>query len=127
MCTELTRLALSDIADANSEESFAFIKRLDSSLWSRTGRSIHQSWVMSLNVSSQLSELMQDIGQYRMGGGRDGWGGRLKGRNKEGGRLLEVWLSGLLLSALLSSPSTCVTVCSWHSRLVGTILPLRAI
>ena len=74
MCTELTRLAVSDIADANSEESFAFIKRLDSSLWSRTGRSIYQSWVMSLNVSSQLSELMQDIGQYRMGGGGDGGG-----------------------------------------------------
>lgn len=32
MCPELAHLAVSDAADANSEESFAFIKRLDSSL-----------------------------------------------------------------------------------------------
>lgn len=35
-------------------------------------------------MSSQLSELMQDIGQYGMGGGGDGRGGELE-RKKPGG------------------------------------------
>lgn len=79
---------------------------------------------MSPKVSFQLLELMQDIGQYRVGV-RAGMVGEesLRGRNQEGGRLLEVWLSALLLSALMFSPFTCVAFHSWHSRSAGTVLP----
>ena len=83
---------------------------------------------MSLKVSFQLLELMQDMGRYR-GGVMGVMVGEesLRGRNHEGGSLLEVWLSGLLLSALMFSPSTCVAFHSWHSRLARTVLPLRDI
>ena len=56
---------------------------------------------MSLKVSFQLLELMQDIGWSRVGVKGAGMVGEesLKGRNQEGGSLLEVWLSEVLLCA----------------------------